>query len=168
MAEEFKFEIEQYEIALEECESTKAKVRPQKPRPNPMFNNRTIFEHVLLHLKAIRNSEIENALRFLNFKQSMQLFYYLENYIRNNIDLEIASRCVLFILDTYQPQIQMTLDMEPVLKSIAVHMRYHFKDRRDMIGINQAALKLLEKEVTSVISGGKISSFAEFRAPFSF
>jgi len=68
MAEEFKFEIEQYEIALEECESTKAKVRPQKPRPSPMFNNRTIFEHVLLHLKAIRNSEIENTLRFLNFK----------------------------------------------------------------------------------------------------
>ena len=66
----------------------------------------------------------------------MQLFYYLENFIRNNIDLEIASRCVLFILETYQTQIQMTLDMEPVLKSIAVHMRYHFKDRRDMIGIN--------------------------------
>jgi hypothetical protein len=48
----------------------------------------------------------------------------------------------------------MSLDLEPVLKSIAVHMRYHFKDRRDIIGINQAALKLLDKEVTSAISGG--------------
>jgi len=48
----------------------------------------------------------------------------------------------------------MSLELEPVLKSIAVHMRYHFKDRRDVIGINQAALKLIEKEVTSSISGG--------------
>ena len=84
----------------------------------------------------------------------MNLLYYLENFIRNNIDLEISSRCVLYILETYQPQIQMSLDMEPVLKSIAVHMRFHFKDRRDIIGINQAALKLIEKDVTSVISGG--------------
>jgi hypothetical protein len=68
-----------------------------------MFNNRTIFEHVLLHLKAIRNSDIENTLRFLNFKQSMNLLYYLEHYVRNNIDLEIASRCVFYILETYQP-----------------------------------------------------------------
>ncbi len=28
LAEEFKFEIEQYEIALEECEKSKAKVKP--------------------------------------------------------------------------------------------------------------------------------------------
>ena len=68
MAEEFKTEIEQYEIELEECEQSKSKVRPQKPRLNPMFNNRTIFEHVQLHLRAIRNSELENTLRFLNYK----------------------------------------------------------------------------------------------------
>ena len=81
MAEEFKAEIEQYEIEVEEY--SKGKGKPQKPRPNPMFNNRTIFEHVLMHLKAIRNSEIENTLRFLNFKQSISLLYYLEHYVRN-------------------------------------------------------------------------------------
>jgi len=46
--------------------------------------------------------------------------------------------------------------MEPVIKSISVHMRYHFKERRDTIGMNQAALKLIEKDVTSYISGGSI------------
>ena len=49
-------------------EKTKSKVRPPKPKPSPMFNNRNIFQYVLLHLKAIRTSEIENTLRFLNFK----------------------------------------------------------------------------------------------------
>ena len=57
-------------MATEEAEKTKSKVRPAKPRPSPIFNNRTIFEHVTMHIKAIRNSELENTLRFLNFKQS--------------------------------------------------------------------------------------------------
>lgn len=70
-------------MELEESEKGKGRVRPAKPRPSPMFNNRSIFDHVLLHLKAIRNSEIENALRFLNYKQSVRLLYYLENFIRN-------------------------------------------------------------------------------------
>jgi len=70
-------------MELEESEKVKGRVRPAKPRPSPMFNNRSIFDHVLLHLKAIRNSEIENALRFLNYKQSVRLLYYLENFIRN-------------------------------------------------------------------------------------
>lgn len=83
LAEQFKEEIEQYEMAIEEAEKTKSKVRPAKPRPSPIFNNRNIFEQVLLHIKAIRNSEIENTLRFLNFKQSTQLLYYLEHNIRN-------------------------------------------------------------------------------------
>lgn len=71
-------------MEIEEFQKTKGKSqRPQKPRPSIMFNNRNIFEHVLLHLKAIRNSELENALRFLNYKQSTKLLYYLESYIRN-------------------------------------------------------------------------------------
>lgn len=83
MAEEFKQEIEQYEMEIEEASKAKGKPRPQKPRPSPMFNNRNIYEHVLLHIKAIRTSELENTLRFLNYKQSVKLLYYLEHLIRN-------------------------------------------------------------------------------------
>jgi hypothetical protein len=61
----------------------KGRPKPQKPVPSPLFNKKTIFEHVLLHLKAIRTSEIENTLRFLNFKQSSKLLYYLEHFVRN-------------------------------------------------------------------------------------
>lgn len=56
--------------------------------------------------------------------------------------------------------------MEPLIKSISVHMRYNFKSRRDMIGVNLSALKLIEKEVQNQISG--VLSLPEFRKPFSF
>lgn len=36
-----------------------------------------------------------------------------------------------------------------------------------MIGINQAALKLIEKEVGSLISGATLNA-AEFKTPFTF
>lgn len=83
LADQFKEEIEQYEMEIEDALKSKGKPRPQKPVPSPLFNKKTIFEHVQLHLKAIRTSEIENTLRFLNFKQSTKLLYYLEHFIRN-------------------------------------------------------------------------------------
>lgn len=76
LAEGFRSEIDQYEIQLEDYQnrmkhnSTVRLEKPAKPKPNVMFNNKTIFDHVLLHLKSIKISEIENTLRFLNFKQS--------------------------------------------------------------------------------------------------
>lgn len=83
LSENFRVEIDQYEIALEDSMKYKGKSAPSKPLPSPMFNRRNIFEHVLVHLKAIRTSEIENTLRFLNYKQSIQLLFYLEHFIRN-------------------------------------------------------------------------------------
>ena len=84
LAEGFKAEIEQFEMEIEEYQKTKGRSqKPQRPTPSIMFNKRTIFEQVHLHLKAIRNPELENTLRFLNYKQSTQLLYYLEHFIRN-------------------------------------------------------------------------------------
>lgn len=43
MAESFKEEIEQYEMALEEMQKSRSKVMPAKPKASPMFLNRNIF-----------------------------------------------------------------------------------------------------------------------------
>ena len=67
-ADLFKGEIEQYEMEMEEYDNKSGRSRPARPRPSPILNNQTIFDHVKQHLKAIRNSELENTLRFLNFK----------------------------------------------------------------------------------------------------
>lgn len=73
MVELFRIDVEQYEIQLEQYNLVKKKnekiSKPSKPIANPLMNNRTIFDQVLVHLKKIRGSELENALRFLNFKQ---------------------------------------------------------------------------------------------------
>lgn len=40
--------------------------------------------------------------------------------------------------------------MLPVLKSISLHMKHHFKNLRDDIGINISAIKMIQKEVNDV------------------
>lgn len=57
---------------------------PEKPRPSIHFLGRTVFDHVMLKLKSIRNADLESTLRFLNYKQCLSLLFYLEHYIRKN------------------------------------------------------------------------------------
>ena len=39
--------------------------------------------------------------------------------------------------------------MLPLLKSISLHMKTHFKDIRDIIGMNNCAVKLMKKEINT-------------------
>lgn len=47
------------------------------------FMGRNIFDHVLIRLKAIRSSDLESTLKFLNYKHSCSLLFYTEHYLRS-------------------------------------------------------------------------------------
>lgn len=103
LADEFRAEVDQYQIALEiHNKSGQKQSAPEKPHPSIHFLGRTVFDHVLLKLKAIRNSDLESTLRFLNYKQSCSLLFYLEHFIRRNMEIELAMRTALFIIKGYQ------------------------------------------------------------------
>lgn len=97
VAEKFKFEVYQYEIAVEEYNKSleniknknlkKVKVynleEPEIPNPSPFLLGKNIFDFVLFKLKSIRNSELENTLNNMPYSYVQILFFYLEYYIRN-------------------------------------------------------------------------------------
>ena len=151
LCEEFREELEQYAMSLEIYQSNLKKKKklskPEKPTPNIRFLGRNIFEHILLVLKRIRSPELENTLRFLNQKQCFALLFYLEHYLRNSIDIELASRATMYIMKTHQVQLKLSQEMLPILKSVSLHMNHHFKGLRDEIGINISALKIVQKEL---------------------
>jgi len=89
LADAFKEEVEQYEMAMQDFREGKAAGKPERPKPSIKFLNRTVFDHVLLRLKAIRSAELENALKFLNFKYSVSLLYYLEHLVRMVSQLQL-------------------------------------------------------------------------------
>jgi hypothetical protein len=57
--------------------------------------------------------------------------------------------------------------MISLLKSISVHMKYHFKNLRDEIGINICALKMIQKDVNDTVDGNKFGSDNPFGLDFS-
>jgi len=96
VAEKFKNEVYQYEIALEEYNKSiqmlktkdkKLKVynleEPEIPTPSPFLLGKNIFDFILFKLKSIRNSEVENTLNNLPYSYVQTLMFYLEYYIRN-------------------------------------------------------------------------------------
>jgi hypothetical protein len=118
---------------------------PEKPTPSIKFLGRNIFEHIQLHLKNIRSAELENTLRFLNQKQSFSLLFYLEHLLRNQVDIEVVQRAVIFVVKTYQVQLVMDKQMLGLLKSISLHMRSHFRTLKDQVGVNMCGLKVIHK-----------------------
>jgi hypothetical protein len=67
LADEFREEVEQYQIALESYEK-KQGTKPEKPSPKIQFLGKTVYDLVLEKLKHIRNSDLESTLRFLNYR----------------------------------------------------------------------------------------------------
>ena len=118
----------------------------------------------MLHLRKIRSAELENTLRYLNQKQSFALLFYLEHYLRNQIEPEMAARAALFILKSYEVQIKMTEELLPLLKSISVHLKASFKDFRGMVGINKCGLAYLRKQAKDIQSGSGLGGL-DFEKP---
>ena len=170
LADEFKTEVDSYGISLELYRSKKGP-KPERPEPSIHFMGRNIFDHVLIRLKAIRSSDLESTLKFLNYKFAISLLFYVEHYLRNvsttpchkpnflltylsyfqKIDLELATRTALYLIKSYEIQITSQVDqMRPLLQSIAMHLKHHFMADRETIGVNMAALSILQKQLAEL------------------
>ena len=82
ISDEFKAEVDSYAISLELYQQRKGP-KPEKPEASIHFMGRNIFDHVLIRLKAIRSSDLESTLKFLNYKFCCSLLFYIEHYLRN-------------------------------------------------------------------------------------
>ena len=126
---------------------TKKAAEPEKPRASIKFLGRNIFEHILLHLRRIRSPELENTIQFLNQKQCFALLFYLEHFLRNQIQIELVTRAIFYIIKTYQVQLKQNAAMLPIMKSISLHLKGHFQELRDEIGVNVSAIKIIKKDL---------------------
>ena len=82
LADDFRAEVDNYSISLELYKQRKGP-KPDRPELNFHFAGRNVFDHVLIRLKAIRSSDLESTLKFLNYKYSCSLLFYVEHYLRN-------------------------------------------------------------------------------------
>ena len=160
LCEKFKEEVYQYEIGLLEYNQSIEKMKnkqestvkmynlelPEKPVIPFEFMGKNIFEYMIFVLKKITPlSELENTLNNLPYAYVQQLLFYLEFYVRNRNEVELASRCLIFLFKLYETQFSNDKTLVRSLESISKNMRESLQEMKETLNYNISAMKCLER-----------------------
>ena len=160
LCDQYKNDVYQYEIALEEYYKTleiinskdKNKIEsvkiynleiPEKPKKSLLFLGMNIFEFMLYTIKKIRMSELESSLNNIPYTYFQRLLYYFEYYIRNNIEIELIARCIIFFSFLYQNQISNDKTIVNLMMSIKEHLKGRLKFNLDLINFNIKSIDMI-------------------------
>jgi len=129
IAEEFRYKVEQYSMQLMDFKAGKEGIeKPQKPEADPiLFGKMGIFDYVMSSIKQIPRAELENALRFLPYTHVEKLLYYLEHFVRKGKEIELATKCLFYVLKTYEAQLANSKSMSQIMYSLNLFARTHLK-----------------------------------------
>jgi U3 small nucleolar RNA-associated protein 12 len=160
LCDKYKEEVYQYEIALDEFEKSKQVLStgkkkdieklkvynleiPDKPVAPPLMLGMGLFEYMLYKIKSIRSSELESTLNNLPYVYFQSLMFYFEYYIRNNIEVELIGRCVVFFAFAYQKQISNDKTILRYMLSIQEHLSARMKLNEDLVNFNIKSIELI-------------------------
>lgn len=148
-AEELRETYTTYEVALIEYRKGGCVGKaPEKPNQEVIFNM-SIPEYVLYVVSKIKATELENSMKFVHMSYVEKILYYLNFYVVNNINTELASRLLFYILKTHEAHILNSKKLLSLLVSIQKHLRTNIQKERDTIGMNIAAISMIANDVKS-------------------
>ena len=154
LSDNYRREVEQYMMDAQAYAEKKGPKPDEAPKPSVHFMGRTVFDHVMLQLKAIRSSDLENSLRYLNQPMSFSLLFYVEHLLRNGIEVDQSARVSLFIIQRFRSQIEHQQDsegdghkMHDILLSVHLSLKAHFSALGETIGTNIQGIKLISSQM---------------------
>lgn len=161
LCEKYKDEVYQYEIAYEEYLKNTSLLKSKSKDTNIKFYNlevpvlttaplmllgKNIFDFILSKIKTITPlSELENTLNNLPYPYIQRLLFYFEYYLRNRVEVELISRCFLFILRLYETQFSNDKTILRVLESISINLRVGLEEIIDIGKYNYYSMEVLER-----------------------
>ncbi|KRX07433.1 WD40-repeat-containing domain [Pseudocohnilembus persalinus] len=119
---------------------------PQQPDLSKI-DNLTIPEFVMNQIMLIKTTELENSLKFLHLPYIEKLLYYINFYVQNNINIELASRVLFFILQNHQNFIMNSQKLVQLLISIQQHLKGNLQKQKDSIGFNILGIQTIKREI---------------------
>ena len=157
MCDDYREEVYQYEIAMEEYEKAKSMVKsgnadkikaynleaPTIPTASPKMLNMNIFDYMLWKIKMIRPSEIESTMNNIPYSYFQSFLFYLEYYIRNNIEVELITRIVVFFGFLYQKQMSNDKTILKYLISIKEHLKGRMMMNYELLNFNVKSIDLI-------------------------
>lgn len=162
MCDDYREEVYQYEIAVEEYEKAKSMVKsgnadkikaynleaPTMPTASPKMLNMNIFDYMLWKIKMIRPSEIESTMNNISYTYFQSLLFYFEYFIRNGIEIELITRCVVFFAFLYHKQMSNDKTILRYLVSIKEHLTSRIKMSENLIAFNIKSIDVIIRSNT--------------------
>ena len=152
-AEQAREEYLEYEAALLEY-STRSKQgrlkkneqRPERPK-NERLGNMSIPEYVLKEISKIKLTELEDSLKFLHLSYIEKLLYYVKYFVCNNINIELSTRILNFILQHHESHIKNSKKLIALLSTTQKFLRPQLRKETEIIGFNMAGLKMMSSSL---------------------
>ena len=116
-----------------------------KPPSNELMLGKNPSDFLLHTLRSVRSSDLDESLLLLPLALVLKLLTFLDTWIKQDIQLELCSRCVFFLLRTYQSQISSNKSIQGTIHSIRDNIRSRLARHKDIVGFNQVALNHIKK-----------------------
>ncbi|CAB3977314.1 WD repeat-containing 3 [Paramuricea clavata] len=111
------------------------------------FGNVTPVHYVLLVVKKIKSSELDESLLVLPFDYVIDILKLLLEWIKNAWETELSCRCLFFLLRIHHNKIISTPELLPIIDSIRSHTRSRVREMKDVVGFNLAGLQFLQRQL---------------------
>lgn len=144
------YKEEKYKYQQHDLECKQRGRQLPAPEPHPLitaFNAPTPEKYVLLVIKKVRSSELEESLLVLPFSYVIDLLKLLDHFITNGWDVELSCRCLLFLLRVHHGQITSNQMLIPVIDRLRKVTIEKVTNLRDCVGFNLAGLQFLQQEI---------------------
>ena len=160
MCDKYKQEVYNYEMDLEDYKKSLSMLKsknkdemekvkaynlqvPEPPVPSPKMLNMNIFDYILWRIKLIRSTELESTMNNIPYSYFQSFLFYLEYYIRNNIEVELITRIVVFFGFLYQKQMSNDKTILKYLISIKEHLKGRMMMNYDILNFNVKSIDLI-------------------------
>ena len=118
---------------------------PTQIYSNPLLLGLTPHQYLLRSLRMIKAADMEQTMLLLPFHYVSRLIKMLIELAEKGLDLELCSRCSIFLIRAHQSQILATHALLPEINRLKNVLIYAIGDLRTLVGANVAAFKYVSK-----------------------
>lgn len=142
--------IADHELMTEWVIAKAAQPNIAPPPRNPLFlalGGISAEAHVMNVLQRVKAAALQDALLVLPFAALPMMFTFLNIFASQSMNIPLTCRILFFMLRTHHRQIVASKNMKLMLDGIKASLRQALQGRKDEMGYNLAALRIVSNKV---------------------
>ncbi|KAJ3452488.1 wd repeat-containing protein [Anaeramoeba flamelloides] len=118
-----------------------------KKAENPLMLGLSPADYMLKMIKSIHPNDLQEALLVVPFTSAIKLLSFINIWIKQQKEIELALRCLFLILNTYQNQFISNKVAISLLTELQKSSQFELLNLKNNIGFNIVALESLQEHI---------------------